>query len=128
MQSELKKKHKKFFDLARKLSKKSEYHHQLGAVVVKKGKVIGIGFNKPNKTHPKSNHPFKTIHAEFDAMWGASKEDLAGATIYIYRDDAKEEPAMAKPCKYCESLIRLAGLETICYTTNGNYKEEIVNV
>jgi len=121
MENELKK--RRFFDLAKKLSYKSEYHHKLGAVVVKKGKVIGIGFNKPNKTHTKATTPFKTIHAEFDAIIGVSKEDLIGATIYVYRQHADGSPASSKPCASCENLIRLAGISKVCYTGNRTYEE-----
>lgn len=116
----------KFFDLARKLSKKSTYCHQLGAVVAKKNKVVGLGFNNPYKTHPKSNNRFKTIHAELDAILGLAKEDLVGSTIYVYREHKDGSPANSKPCQYCQMLIKQAGIKKVCYTDAGQYKEYIV--
>ena len=114
----------KYFDVARKLSYKSDYHHKLGAVIVNKNKIVGLGFNKPNKTHTKSNHPFKTIHAKLDAMLGVSRENLKGATIYIYREHKNGSPLIAKPCKHCQELIRMAEIKYVCYTSNGTYIKE----
>lgn len=116
----------KFFDLAKKLSFKADYHHKLGAVIVNKNKVLGIGFNKPNKTHTKSNHPFKTIHAELDSILGLSKEDLKGSTIYIYRQHKNGSPLLAKPCEHCQELLKLAQIKYVCYTSNGGYIKEKV--
>ena len=117
-------KHKRHFDLARKLSEKSEYHHKLGAVLIKKGRVIGLGFNKSNKTHPKSKTPYNTIHAEFDAIIGLSLEELKGAEIYVYREYKDGKPALAKPCQHCLQLIIQAGIKKIHYTTNDGIMEE----
>lgn len=116
----------RFFDIARRLSKKSNYCHQLGAVVVKKRKMVGFGYNKPNKTHPRSGNPFKTTHAELDAILGLAKEDLVGSTIYVYREHKDGSPANSKPCQYCEMLIKQAGIKKVCYTDDGQYKEYIV--
>lgn len=114
------------FELAKKLSKKSNYCHQLGAVVAKRNKVLGVGFNNPFKTHPRSNNRFKNIHAELDAILGLSKEELAGATIYVYRQHRNGSPANSKPCSYCQMLIKQAGIAKVCYTDNNDYKEYYV--
>ncbi len=116
----------KFFEIAKKLSIKAEYHHKIGAVVVKKNKIVGLGFNKPSKTHPQSNHPFKTIHAELDAILDSDKDDLIGATIYVYREHKNGHPASAKPCPHCQELIKRYKLKKVCYTDDGNYKEYAV--
>jgi deoxycytidylate deaminase len=116
----------KFFKLAKVLSEKSSYCHKLGAVVVKKNKVIGTGYNKPNKTHPKSNNSFKTVHAELDAILKVNAEELNGATIYVYRETKDGLPANAKCCKYCRELLKMVGIKKICYTSDKSFKEEIV--
>lgn len=124
MESERK---KKFFNLARKLSFKSTYHHKLGAVVVKKNKPVGLGINNPFKTHPKSTNPFKTVHAELDAIMDVEdKSDLIGATIYVYRQHKNGQPANSKPCCHCEEMIRRSGITKVCYSSDGDYKEFIV--
>lgn len=116
----------KFFEIAKKLSLKSEYHHKIGAVAVKKNRIVGLGFNKPSKTHPQSNHPFKTIHAELDAILDAEKDDLIGATIYVYREHKNGHLASSKPCPHCQELIQRYKLKKVCYTEDGSYKEYFV--
>jgi len=111
----------KFFELAKKLSKKSEYYQKLGAVIVKKGDVIGVGFNKPKKTHPRSNTLFRTIHAELDAILNAGEELVQGCDIYIYREHRSGVPAISKPCKFCEKLLKEYGIKNIYFTNNGSY-------
>lgn len=107
---------KRYFDAAQKASKNAKYHHRLGAVIVKKNRVISIGYNKPHKTHPKSNTKFKTIHAEFDAILGCEKDDLRGATIYVLRD-ANAGINLARPCACCMELIKMVGIKKVIYTT-----------
>lgn len=121
MESE--RKHRKFFELAKKLSQKSDYHHKIGAVIVRKNKVIGLGFNKPKKTHPQSPNAFKTTHAEFDALWSCSKQDLKGAIIYVYREHKNGCVASAKPCKDCDTLLKYSGIKRVYYTENGHFKQ-----
>lgn len=116
----------RFFDLAKALSKKSTYHHQMGAVVVKKSRVIGVGFNKPSKTHPKSNTKFNTIHAELDAILGLDRSDLKGADIYVFREYKDGRPAMAKPCPHCQQLLIEVGIRNIYYTKDGKFEKETV--
>lgn len=113
----------KFFEIAKKLSYKSEYHHQIGAVLIKKNKIVGTGFNKPYKTHPLSNHPFRTIHAELDAILDADKEDIEGSTIYVYRQHRNGSLATAKPCEHCQELLKRYNIKKVCYTDSGVYKE-----
>lgn len=112
----------RFFEIAKKLSEKADYQHKLGAVVVDKNKPIGFGFNKPSKTHPRSNHPFGRVHAELDAILNAGL-DCKGASIYIYREHKDGTPAEAKPCKYCQVLLNSVGIKRIFYTSEGTFKE-----
>lgn len=115
-------KHKRFFYLAQKLSYKSEYHHKIGAIVVKKNKIISVGFNKPHKTNPNSPNKYKNIHAEFDAIW-SSEEDLKGASIYVFREHKNGQLASAKPCKDCQKLIEYSGIRRVYYTDEGIFTE-----
>lgn len=116
----------KFFELAKKLSQKSDYRHKLGAVVTKKNRVLGIGWNKPFKTNPNSNNLFRTTHAELDAILSSNRDDLKGSTIYVYRQFSNGNPAPAKPCIYCQELIRLAGIKKVYYSAENNYMEYTV--
>lgn len=115
-----KSKHNKYFELARRLSLKSDhYQYHLGCVLVKKSKVISVGWNML-KTHPKSPHKWNMIHAEFHAILGVPAADLRGSTIYIYRENKKGEPALAKPCKSCYKMLEDCDIKTVYHTINGS--------
>jgi len=114
----------KFFDLAKKMANKSEHpEYRIGGVIVKKSKVISLGFNR-NRTHPKSNHPFKNIHCELDCILGIDPKLLSGATIYLYRESKLGIPAISKPCKWCHQLLLNCGIKEVAYTFEGNFKKE----
>lgn len=116
----------KFFDLAKKLSYKSDHRqHKIGGVLVKKSKIISVGFNKL-RTHTKSNNPWKSVHCEFDVILGCTKEELAGSSIYIYRQHQDGSSANSKPCKYCAMLIKESGIKKVYYTDDNSYKEYTV--
>lgn len=114
----------KFFNTARAVSRKSPSEVKVGAVIVKGNAEISVGFNNMKKTHPKSPHPFKTIHAEFDAILGVDPADLEGATIYVFREFKDGTRAMSKPCEFCEAALRSAGIH-VCYYTGHDSFERI---
>ena len=111
----------KFFDTAKRLSKKSEHHkHHIGCVIVNKNTLVGFGFNKL-KTHPKSNHKYKSTHAELHAILGVPRDELRGSDMYLYRQHRDGQLATAKPCKYCEKLIKQSGIKRVFHTVEGGY-------
>lgn len=115
----------KFFDLAKTIAKHSDHpNHQLGAVITKKNKIISFGFNK-NKTHTRSNHEWKRLHAEISAII-KSKQDLIGSEIYVYRETKLGTLGMARPCSSCMAAIKEAGIKKMYYTTSTGFMEEIV--
>lgn len=117
----------KFFELAKKLSKKSTYHKEkIGGVLVNKSKIISVGFNK-FRTHTKSNTPFRMTHCELSVLIGLSFEETKGCTLYLYREHSNGQPAMSRPCQYCQELLILAGVKKVCYTGNGDFQEELVS-
>src|SRR6266850_2006438 len=106
----------KFCELAKKLSYKSDYEdRQHGAVVAKRGKLLGIGFNK-RRSHPASNARFNNMHAEFSAILNCNNEDLSNCDIYIYRENKEGSLAMSKPCEFCSKMIKQIGIKNIYYT------------
>lgn len=115
----------KFFDVARVASKHSDHPaHRLGAVIVRGNKIISVGFNK-NKTHTKSNHAWKRLHAELSAIIKA-KQDITNCSIYVYRETKNGDLGMARPCESCMEAIREAGINKIFYSTPHGYLEESV--
>lgn len=115
-----------FLKIARKASLNSDHHtHKLGAVVVKRNRVLGMGFNVM-KTHPESPHDYKYIHAEFMAIHNIEQDDLKGATIYIFRQHKNGCPANSKPCESCYNYLLKKGIKEIVYSDNEGYKVEVV--
>lgn len=119
-------KQRRLFEIAKQLSRKSSYKYRVGAVVVRSGKPIGFGFNKPQKTHPKSSNEFRTIHAELDAMIGLSREEISGADLYIFREHKDGHIALARPCDHCLALIREYGIRRIYYTIDNGFELEAI--
>ena len=113
----------KFFDLAKKVSKLSNHgHHKLGSVIVRGSKIISVGTNNI-KTHPRSPHPYFSLHAEVAAILLA-KQDLYGCELYMYREIKSGVPSMSRPCVYCLPFVREAGISEVHYSINGGYKTE----
>jgi len=114
-----KSKHDKYFELAKRISTKSDHpKHHIGCVLVKKNKIISTGWNLM-KTHPLSPRKFKSVHSEFYTILGVPVSDLKGAIMYLYRENRQGEYALAKPCKYCDRMLEDCGIKAVYYTTNG---------
>ena len=114
---------KRFFDLAKSISVHSDHpQHKLGAVITRGNRIISLGYNK-NKTHTKSNHNWKRLHAEISAIIKAT-EDLNNCSIYIYRQKKDGSLGMARPCVTCMLAIKESGIKKICYSTENGFVEE----
>ena len=90
----------------------------LAALLWRRGKLIRIGTNgRQSKIFKKfysgtqSNISFFS-HAEADAL----RYSQIGDRLEIYRWDARGNPTMAKPCTFCQSLIRQCSLHSVRYT------------
>lgn len=106
----------KFIKICQRLASYSDHdQHKMAAVIIKKNKLLGLGFNVL-KTSPKSKHEFKQIHAEFSAMKRLTAEELEGSTIFVFREKRDGTPANAKPCESCLALIIKSGIKKIYYT------------
>jgi len=116
----------KYFDLAKKLSFKSDHRCKLGCVIIKKSKILGVGFNKL-KTSPRSTHPYQMIHAELDAILNVSDtNDLVNSELYIYRQTKDGILANSFPCVYCQYLLKNFKIKTVYYTTPNKYEVKLL--
>jgi deoxycytidylate deaminase len=113
----------KYFNLAQKLSQKSDHKRcRLGCVIVKKGNILGVGFNKM-RTHSRSPHPFRTTHAELSAILSATRiDDLVGSDLYIFRQTKDGILANSFPCIYCQDLLKEFKIKTVFYTDKNRYE------
>jgi deoxycytidylate deaminase len=91
--------------------------HRMGCVIYHKNRLVGMGINYMDKTHPRSNHPYRHLHCEVDALLGVSSEDLYGSTLYVARIRSSGQ-GLAKPCPYCFTILYRAGVKDVFYTKN----------
>lgn len=106
--------------IAKNKAELSQHRFRIGAVVHHGNTIVASGYNKANKTHPRSPHPFKSIHAEFDAVIHALYEtrhsNLRGFSIYVHRLKRDGSDGLAKPCVYCQFMLSQVGIEKINYS------------
>ena len=112
----------KFFQEAKKASLKSQSVPQMGAALVKNNKLLSWGYNEMKKTHPKATSPFRTLHAEVDAILGIPLKDLPGCDVYVYREFKNGKAALAKPCPSCYHTLRKYGIRRVFYTTSSGWE------
>lgn len=87
---------------------------------MKGGNILSVGFNK-STNHPRSPHPFKSVHAEFSAILGLSLKDLKDSDVYVFRENKKGQPVMARPCKVCMKMLQNVGVRRVFYTCDNTY-------
>jgi deoxycytidylate deaminase len=116
-----------FIGIARQEAKKSSYTFRLGAVVLRKGKIVGKGYNKV-KTHPRlfKEYGYFSIHAECDALLKAASNGN-GDTIIVVRIIKNGKYSCSKPCEKCLAFIKEYGIKKIIYSDwDGLIKEMMV--
>lgn len=93
--------------------------YKLGAILVKNGNVVGIGWNQ-NKTHPKAKNYTRLMHAELDAIITAGcSNGTLGTDMYVARITKGGKMATSKPCRDCWILLKEAGLKSVTYIDEG---------
>jgi tRNA(Arg) A34 adenosine deaminase TadA len=101
------------------------------AFLVKKNKIVKIGWNR-KRTHPEiSKHPYHDgyvgTHAELDVILKSGLEDLNDHSMIVLRVDRKGRLANSKPCPGCLSLLKSYNVEEVFYSdTEGNI-EKLLN-
>lgn len=112
--------------LAVKQAAKSNCLHKLGAVIVKNGRVLSVGYNEIRYSHFTKKG---TVHAEEAAiiklMQAKDFASLAGSTLYVTRVSPAGKTALSKPCSRCMELIKAVGIKKVVYTTNLQTAETI---
>ena len=108
--------------------------HRLGAILIRRGRVIGKGVNKPFKTHPivkriseqnnfqaRNGYHKDTIHAELAAMLSVrSSKGCENSTIFV----ARTLHRTSRPCRHCMQLLKEAGVKKAVYYTETGWAEE----
>jgi deoxycytidylate deaminase len=105
----------KYFRLAAKFALRSDHtRHRMGAVLIKNGRLINWGINH-NRTHPRSDTYFRSLHAELDAVIGVPREVMDAAQLYVIRLTKKGTMGTSKPCVACAALLESLNLKSVTY-------------
>lgn len=121
----------KYLKMAFKIASEHPYYSEMGylhgAVIVKGGRVLSSGINKPKTNQfiaTYAYHEGSNIHAECDAILRARKKtDLKGAKLYVARMRKIDKlPGISKPCIMCQKIIQRYGIKKVFYTgVDGTY-------
>ncbi len=119
-----------FINIAKEIASASKcISKQVGAVIVKDGRILSTGYNGTpagytncnehwDNVYTKEHHEWsKTyeIHAEMNAIiWAARKGiSIEGATVYV----------TLEPCSECSKNLIASGIKRIVYTVAYEYNE-----
>lgn len=99
--------------IAAAASKLSILKPRVGACVVRAGKVLGVGYNRPgSSSRSKSKY---SRHAEITALIAAG--DARNSTVFVYRAHGKTGlPMLSKPCRDCAEALELAGVKKVVWS------------
>lgn len=106
--------------LATQEALKSTEAFRLGAVVLRKGSVVGRGRNR--NVNPCG---LPSIHAEMNAVWtvptkNLPKKHLHLVVVRVLKDCATM--ACSKPCEACSRALIKRGFSTVTYTTGDPHR------
>lgn len=102
----------------------------ISTVFDKRGRVLATAKNDYKRSHPLFKHfavlagesPEKHYrHSEFNACLEAKAKDIH--SILVQRFDADGKPALAKPCKTCQLVLKSFGVKIVRYTTSSGVCE-----
>jgi len=99
-------------------SKKSDLTEwQIGAVLVKNGKIVGRGHNrnswKSERLSKQFGFPLWSLHAEMDAVLSA---DFGGNILFVAGRKKKNGNLIdCKPCLKCQKVLKAFGVTTVYY-------------
>lgn len=103
---------------ARKESLKSTFQPAIGAVLAKGGHSLAGGFNKlrtASRGGAYTTYP-ESLHAERDCCIKVHRDTVQGCDLFIWREYKNGSPALARPCKDCQRLIKDLGIHRVIYS------------
>ncbi len=122
----------RIIERAKREALKSKTTYQVGAVIHRGRKIIAVGYNIADKTHPDAEMLGHNIghHAEFSALQKIKHGDLKNLEMTIVRI-AREDGSfrMTRPCNNCMKIILKSQKITKIHWSNewGNFTTERVN-
>jgi tRNA(Arg) A34 adenosine deaminase TadA len=105
---------------ATKEAKRSSFKQPLGAVVVKGGRVVGIGHNDIRFSQRNTSTRYiQSMHAEVAALLAAGK-NASRSIIFVSRITKDGQLAMAKPCSFCMKFMKELNVKRVVYSAGPN--------
>jgi deoxycytidylate deaminase len=116
-------------DLAIETAKTSPSRRRIGAVLLKKSKIISTAVNLEKKSHPFQAKLAKKVglepkiylHAEVHALIRARDD---ADTIVVARVDSKGKLKNSRPCPCCTLALQEAGITKVYYSTDNGFLYE----
>lgn len=114
-----------------RITKNKFFHFAFG---YKKNKLLAIGQNSPEKTHPQAlvlakrfnvNLDYPYFHAETDLisrLWGKYYIDN-NLRMVIIRLNKRGQMRCSKPCHRCDQIIKSLGISKIWWSTDNGFYE-----
>ena len=99
--------------LAEAAALRSSWQWKVGCVIYKGSRILGVGTNSHLRTSPRSFHPHKARHAEFNALIQVPISDLKGSSLYVYRVGRDGLQHNSKPCEACQKMIIWAEIKKV---------------
>lgn len=133
---------KRGMEAARRASYESAFpRYHLGAALYYKGVLLTTGCNSTKTSplqkrlnterdfNPDQSGVVNSLHAEIRALSKAKYLDIDfdKTTLYIYREYANGNKAMARPCPACMRYIKELGIKNVCYSTADGIAEERID-
>jgi hypothetical protein len=133
---------KRGIESACRASKESEFpRYHLGAALYYKGVLLATGCNSTKTSplqkrlnaerefDPNQSGVVNSLHAEIRALSKVKYLDIdfGKLTLYVYREYANGNKAMARPCPACMKYIKELGIKHICYSTADGIAEERID-
>jgi len=114
------------YDLAIEVAKSSPSRKQVGAILLRKGRVVTTATNLETKSHPLQAKFAERVglsekiflHAEISALVKCREEC---DTIVVARVNSQDKLRNAKPCKICSLALKEAGIQKIHYSTDDGF-------
>lgn len=118
-----------FLARATRLAEKSQVVQRHGAVVVKGGSVISVGFNRyandprlfpvghfRGDKLPHQERNGISLHAEVAALRKLTTEQVRGATVYVARVTPSGKIGTSEPCTACAHELKRVGVKKVIFT------------
>jgi hypothetical protein len=111
--------------IARSLIEVTPHNFKHFSFLFKRNTVESVGWNKPNKTHPRSfrfGYRFNCIHSELDVInkFPNPLKEIGEYDLINIRLDRMGKVRLSKPCQICQHMLSVFSPKTITFSIDEN--------